>query len=257
MSLAGRACAVFGFASTRSLAWGIASSWNAAGASISIGIASERFRSALDRATAEWPTPPHIIVCDVTSDASISSAVDSVGAAHNGRLHALAHSIASAPMTAMRVPLLETSRADFLAAHDVSAFSLIALTRAAMPLFSNAGGGSVCSLSYLGAVRAAPNYRVMGAAKASLEATSRALAAELGPRSIRVNVISSGPVDTLAARGISGFTDLRMNVAARSPLARDVTLHDVGALATFLASDGASGITGQTLYVDGGFSAVV
>lgn len=257
MPLSGRSCAVFGFASTRSLAWGIASSWRAAGARVSIGIASERFRGALDRATADWPHRPHVVVCDVTSDASVVAALDSVGAAHDGRLHALAHSVASAPTAAMRAPLLETTRADFLAAHDVSAYSLIALTRAALPLLELAGGGSVCSLSYVGAVRAAPSYRVMGAAKASLEATSRALAAELGPRGVRVNVISSGPVDTLAARGIAGFTDLRASVAARSPLARGVTPSDVGALATFLASDGASGITGQTLYVDGGFSAVV
>jgi len=202
--LANQACAVFGFASTRSLAWGIASAWAAAGADVTVGIQSERFRGALERAGAAWARPPHVVVADAADDASVAAAVAAAGArAPGGRLAALAHSIAWAPAAALRAPLLETSRADFAAAHDVSAYSLVAFARAGAPLL--AGGGVLLALSYVGAARAARTYRVMGPAKASLEATARALALELGPRGVRVNVISAGPVDTLAARGIESF----------------------------------------------------
>lgn len=205
--LAHKACAVFGFASRRSLAWGIAAAWARAGAAVTVGIQSERFRGALERAAADWREPPHVVVCDVADDASVAAAIDAVGAARGGVLHALAHSVAFAPAAAMRAPLLDTSRADFLLAHSVSAYSLVALARAAAPLLERGGGGaSITALSYVGATRAVGAYRVMGAAKASLEATARALALELGPRGVRVNVISAGPVDTLAARGIAGFT---------------------------------------------------
>jgi enoyl-[acyl-carrier protein] reductase I len=204
--LANRACAVFGFASTRSIAWGIAEAWSAAGASLTIGVQSERFLPALRAATSGWPAPPHAVVCDVASDADIEAAFLAIGAAHGGRLHAVAHSVAFAPSRAMRAPLLDTARDDFLAAHSVSAFSLLALSRGALPLLRAAGGGSVVALSYLGATRAARNYRVMGAAKASLEACARGLAVELAPERVRVNVISPGPVNTLAARGIESFT---------------------------------------------------
>ena len=204
--LAGKACAVFGFASTRSLAWGIAEAWSAAGASLTIGIQSERFRPALQAATAGWPAAPHTVVCDVANDADMEDAFGSIGATHGGLLHALAHSVAFAPSRAMRAPLLDTARDDFLAAHSVSAYSLLALSRGALPLFRAAGGGSVVALSYLGATRAARNYRVMGAAKASLEACARGLAVELAAHCVRVNVVSPGPVNTLAARGIEGFT---------------------------------------------------
>ena len=290
--LANRACAVFGFASTRSIAWGIAEAWSAAGASLTIGVQSERFLPALRAATSGWAAPPHVVVCDVASDADIEAAFLAIGAAHGGRLHAVAHSVAFAPSRAMRAPLLDTARDDFLAAHSVSAFSLLALSRGALPLLRAAGGGSVVALSYLGAARAARNYRVMGAAKASLEACARGLAVELAPERVRVNVISPGPVNTLAARGIESFTvrgrgradeekraaylksasrpslpptptppsppvqELREATAARAPLGRDVTPREVGEAATFLASDGAAAITGQTLYVDGGYSAV-
>lgn len=204
--LAKKSCAVFGFASTRSIAWGIAEAWAAAGALLTVGIQSERFRPALAAATAGWAAPPHTVVCDVSSDADIEAAFHSIGAARGGALHAVAHSVAFAPARAMRAPLLDTARDDFLAAHSVSAYSLLALSRGALPLMRAAGGGSVIALSYLGAARAARNYRVMGAAKASLEACARGLAVELAPLHVRVNVISPGPVNTLAARGIEGFT---------------------------------------------------
>ena len=204
--LANRACAVFGFASTRSLAWGIADAYHSAGAALTICVQSPRFLPALAAATAAWPTPPHTLICDVTSDADIAAAFDAIASTHAGKLHALAHSVAFAPAAAMREPLLRTSRADFLQAHAVSAYSLLALARGAAPLMEAAGGGSIVALSYLGAARAARTYRVMGAAKASLEACARGLAVELGGAGVRVNVISPGPVNTLAARGIEGFT---------------------------------------------------
>ena len=251
--LTGRSCAVFGFASTRSIAWGIASAWSKAGAQITIGIQSERFRPALIKAVNSWSTPPHIVVCDASDDASIESAVAEAGVVHGGRLSAIAHSLAWAPATAMRAPLLDTNRADFLAAHAVSSYSLIAFARASAPLLAaQPGGGTIITLSYLGAVKAVENYRVMGLAKASLEAAARGLAVELGPKNIRVNVISAGPVDTLAARGIANFNEMRVAVAKRAPLQRDVSIEEVGAVATFLASNAASGITGQTIYVDAG-----
>jgi len=201
----GLSCAVFGFASTRSLAWGIAEAWNRAGASVSIGIQSTRFKERLEKATADWNRPPHIFVSDVLEEASIESAFSSISHHHAGRLDALAHSLAFAPGAAMQSPLLSTTRADFLTAHSVSAYSLLSLTRSALPLLQAAGGGSVLALSYLGSQRAAKNYNVMGPAKASLEACARGLAAELGPQGIRVNVISAGPIQSLAARGIAGF----------------------------------------------------
>jgi enoyl-[acyl-carrier protein] reductase I len=249
--------AVFGFASTRSLAWGIASAWAAAGARVSVGIQSERFQGALEAATAAWPVPPHIVVCDVSEEASLASAFAALAQHHGGCLHALAHSIAHAPSQAMRAPLLQTSRSDFLAAHSVSAYSLLAMARLAAPLMPLPAGGSILALSYLGATRAAPSYRVMGPAKASLEACARGLAAELGPQGIRVNVLSVGPVNTLAARGIADFQALSQHAAARAPLGRGVTLQEVGQAAVLLGSPAGSGITGQTLYVDAGFSAVV
>jgi enoyl-[acyl-carrier protein] reductase I len=250
--------AVFGFASTRSLAWGIASAWQAAGATLTIGIQSERFLGALQAATRAWPAPPHAVVCDVAQDASLDAAFAALRAHHGGTLHALAHSVAFAPAAAMRAPLLDTARSDFAAAHDASAYSLLALAQRAAPLMGGGGGGgSILTLSYLGATRAAPNYRVMGAAKASLEACARGLAAELGPRGIRVNVLSVGPVHTLAARGIVDFHALSDAAAARAPLRRSVTLEEVGRAAVFLGSAAGSGVTGQTLYVDAGFSSVV
>lgn len=173
---------------------------------MTVAIQSDRFRSALEKAAAGWARPPHIVACDVTRDEDIDAAFAAIAERHGGKLHALAHSLAFAPAAAMKNPLLETTRADFALAHGISAYSLIALARGAAPLMDAAGGGSVMALSYLGAARAAPSYRVMGPAKASLEATARGLAAELGPRGIRVNCISAGPIDTLAARGIAGFT---------------------------------------------------
>jgi len=179
MALAGKVGVILGVANGRSLAWGVAAGWAAAGAALSLGIHSARHRGSVERLTAGWAVKPHIFECDVTSDAAVAAAFDAVATAHGGRVHALLHSIAHASAAAMRAPLLETSRADFAAAHDVSAYSLIAVTRAAAPLLAAAGGGSVQALSYIGATRVVPSYRVMGPAKASLEAVARQLAVEM------------------------------------------------------------------------------
>jgi enoyl-[acyl-carrier protein] reductase I len=224
----------------------------------------------------------------VSSDESVAEAFRAVGDAHGGRLHLLAHSIAYATPRSMKEPFVQTTREDFLLAHSISAYSLVALARGALPLMEAAVGGgdavavaaaagapppapsqqpaspppppptaSIVALSYIGAQRAGGAYRVMGAAKASLEASARHLALELGPRRIRVNVLSPGPIDTLAARGIPGFTGMKEAARERSPLGRGIVAADVGGAATFLASDDAAGVTGQTLYVDTGFSAVL
>ena len=186
--LTGKVAAVVGFASTRSIAWGVAQALNSDGASLTFLIQSDRFRPALELATSQWPRPPSIVCCDVTDDEQINTAFNSVLQLH-GRLDHLCHCVAHASAAALRAPLLECPRADFLAAHDVSAYSLVALCRAAAPLFnatrsaasepSGSIGGSVVALSYLGAQRVVPGYRVMGPAKASLEAVARQLAVEL------------------------------------------------------------------------------
>ena len=252
--LAAKQAAVFGFANHRSLAWGVAASWAAAGATVSFGLAHERFRPALSRLTSGWAVPPHVFICDVRDDASLAATFKGLATAHQGRLHAVLHAVAYASPPALRGPLLGVSRADFADAHDVSAYSLIALARGAAPLLQ--GGGSITALSYQGASRVVPAYGLMGPAKASLETTAMYLAAELGPTGIRVNVLSAGPVDTLASRGIRGFTELRDAAAAAAPLRRGVTLEEVGAAATYLASDGAAGVTGTVLRVDAGLGAM-
>ncbi len=263
LPLAGKRGAVFGFASSRSLAFAIADAWVRGGAeAVTVGVQTARFVPALEKASRHWPMRPHVVECDLASDASLARAWDEIGAHHGARgLQMLAHSAAYASPAALRGSLLETARADFAAAHDASAFSLLALARGAAPLMARGGrGGSVVALSFIGARRAVPAYKVMGPAKASLEACARGLAAELGAQRVRVNVVSAGPIDTLAARGIPGFTALRDAAAARAPLAlpgaRALAAADVGALAAFLASDAAEAITGQTLYVDAGYSAL-
>lgn len=207
----------------------------------------------MEQLTSAWPKQPKVLEVDVTNDAAITSAFQNIQA-DTGRVNMLLHSIAYASPAAMKLPLVETTRQDFAQAMDISAYSLLALTRSALPLLEAGGGASILSLSYLGAEKVVPTYKVMGPAKAALESLTRGLAVELGPRSIRVNCLSPGPMDTLAARGIQGFTDLRAQAGGKAPLGKLATQADVGAVATFLASDAAAAITGQTWYVDGGLS---
>src|SRR5947208_10172873 len=193
-----------------------------------------------------------LLPCDVTIDAEIDTVFQEVDAKF-GRLDSLIHSVAFAPREDLEDDFVKTSRNGFKLAHDISAYSLVALTRAALPLFEKSGGGSVVALTYLGAVRAVEGYNVMGVAKASLEASVRYLAANLGPKNVRVNAISAGPVNTLAARGIRGFTDMLKHHPDKAPLRRNVELREIGDTALFLASRMASGITGEVIYVDCGY----
>ena len=189
---------------------------------------------------------------DVTSDEQIDAVLEQVRALWGGKLDFLLHSVAYAPATAMGSPFLETQRADFSTALDISAYSLVALTRAFAPLME--GGGSVVTMTYYGSQKAVPGYNVMGVAKAALEATVRYLAVDLGPSGVRVNAVSAGAVNTLAARGVAHFRDLMRITAERSPLKRTVEPDEVGRATLFLASDLAAGITGDTMYVDAGFN---
>ena len=173
-----------------------------------------------------------------------------------GRLDSLIHSVAFAPREDLEDDFVKTSRDGFKLAHDISAYSLVALTRAALPLFDKSGGGSVLAMSYYGAEKAVEGYNLMGVAKASLEASVRYLAANLGPKNIRVNAISAGPVNTLAARGIKGFTSMLKHHAERAPLGRNVELEEIGSAALFLVSKMSSAITGEIMFVDCGYNVV-
>ncbi|HNQ87003.1 MAG TPA: enoyl-ACP reductase [Verrucomicrobiota bacterium] len=248
--LAGKTGLVFGVANRRSIAWAIAQAWAAAGASLVFTYQGERVKASVAELAASLGSDPEVLPCDVTRDEEIAAVFSAVAQRH-GRLHLMLHSIAFAPREALEGEFLNTTREAFRIAHDISAYSLVALARAAAPLMTE--GGSILGLSYYGAEKVVPHYNVMGVAKASLEACTRYLAYDLGPRRIRVNCLSAGPVNTLAARGIAGFTDMLRQYEAKSPLRRNVTLDELGATGTFLASDGAAAITGQVIYVDCGY----
>jgi enoyl-[acyl-carrier protein] reductase I len=248
--LAGKTGVVFGVANKRSIAWAIAQAWHREGATLAFTYQGERLKENVAELAGAYGADTLILPCDVTNDDQIASVFDAVRERY-GRLHLLLHSVAFAPREALEGTFLGTSREAFRVAHDVSAYSLVALARAAEPLMTE--GGSIVALSYYGSQKVVPHYNVMGVAKAALEASTRYLAHDLGPRRIRVNCISAGPVNTLAARGIAGFTDMLKHYESRSPLRRNVTPEELGATGVFLASDGAGAITGQVIYVDCGY----
>jgi enoyl-[acyl-carrier protein] reductase I len=251
--MSGKRALIVGVASDRSIAWGIAQAMHAQGAQLAFTYVNEKFKERV-QPLAESLGSKLVVPMDVTSDAEIDAAFAAIKQAW-GSLDVVVHAVAYAPREALAGGFVEsTSREAFRIAHDVSSYSLTALARAAQPLM--AGGGAILTLSYLGAVKSIPSYNVMGLAKASLEANVRFLAADLGPRNIRVNGISAGPIKTLAAAGIAGFRKMLGRVADVAPLRRNVTLEDVGNAAAFLCSNLANGITGEILYVDGGFSTV-
>ena len=241
---------VFGVANKRSIAWAIARAWHNAGATLAFTYQGERLRENVEELAGTFGSDTLILPCHVTRDDEIASVFKTVGEKF-GRLHLLLHSVAFAPKEALEGEFLDTSREAFRIAHDVSAYSLVALSRAATPLMTE--GGSIVAMSYYGAQKVVPHYNVMGVAKASLEASTRYLAYDLGPKKIRVNCISAGPMNTLAARGISGFTEMLKHYAEHAPLKRNVLPEELGATGLFLASDGAAAITGQVLYVDCGY----
>ncbi|HTU65124.1 MAG TPA: enoyl-ACP reductase [Steroidobacteraceae bacterium] len=252
--MTGKRALIVGVASDRSIAWGIAQAMHREGAELAFTHVNEKFKDRVGP-LAESVGSKINLPMDVTNDAEIATAFDSLKSTW-GSLDVLVHAVAYAPREALAGGFTEsTSRESFRIAHDVSSYSLTALARAAQPLMAGRAG-SIVTLSYLGAVKSIPSYNVMGLAKASLEANVRFLAADLGPHNIRVNGISAGPIKTLAAAGIAGFRKMLGRVADVAPLKRNVTLEDVGNAAAFLCSDLANGITGEILYVDGGFSTV-
>lgn len=249
-SMQGRTAVVFGVANKRSIAWGIAQKLHEAGAQLAITYQNERLEQEARGLIADLPGAEGFM-CDVSSDDQVAQLFSNLKQRY-GKIHTLVHSIAFAPADELKGQFLNTSREGFRVAHDVSVYSLIALSRGAAPLMTD--GGSIMTLTYYGSTKVVPNYNVMGVAKAALEATVRYLANDLGPQNIRVNAISAGPIKTLAARGISGLSDMLKSHAERAPLKRNVDVAEVAGAALFLASDLGAGVTGETIFVDCGYN---
>lgn len=248
--LSGKVGVVFGVANKRSIAWAIARAWKHAGATLLFNYQGERLKENVEELVGEFGADTFLQPCDVASDAEIATFFGKVREV-TPKLDLMLHSVAFAPKEALEGDFLSTTRDAYLKAHDISAYSLIGLAREAAPFMTD--GGSILAMSYYGSVKVVPHYNVMGVAKASLEASTRYLAYDLGARRIRVNCISAGPVQTLAARGISGFGSMIKHYEEHAPLKRSCTTEELGHTGVFLASDGGSGITGQVIYVDGGY----
>ena len=252
--LADRRILITGLLSNRSIAYGIARACQREGAQLAFTYVNDELRDRVVKLAADFGTTP-VLRCDVTSDEQIDALFDALRSEW-GALDGLLHSIAFAPREALAGGFLDgLTRASFATAHDISSYSMAALAKGARPLMQGRRA-AMLTLTYLGAERVLPSYNVMGLAKASLEANVRYLASALGPEGIRVNAISAGPIKTLAAAGIGGFTKILNFVAQNAPLRRNVTIEEVGNVAAFLLSDLASGITGEITYVDAGFSTV-
>jgi len=252
--LSGKRALIVGLATERSIAYGIAEAMRREGAELAFTYQNERLADRVTEMAAEFGSSL-VLPMDVASDAEIDSAFARLREAWDS-LDILVHSVAFAPREQLAGGYLDSvTREGFQVAHDISSYSLAALARAARPMMLGRPG-AIVTMSYLGAVRSIPNYNVMGVAKASLESNMRFLAADLGPQGIRVNAISAGPIKTLAAAGVGGFRKMLGHVAAMTPLKRNVTISEVGNAAAFLCSDLASGITGEVLYVDAGYSHV-
>ena len=252
--LQGKKILITGVLSNRSIAYGIAQACHREGAELAFTYVGERFKDRITEFAGHFDSKL-IFDCDVGSDEQIAALFADLGTSWN-QLDGLVHAIGFAPREAIAGDFLEgLSREGFKIAHDISAYSFPAMAKAALPLLQP--NAALLTLTYLGAVRSLPNYNTMGLAKASLEASVRYLAESLGPKGIRVNGISAGPIKTLAASGIKDFSKILNFVKANAPLRRNVTLEDVGNAAAFLLSNLAGGITGEITYVDGGFSQVV
>jgi len=250
--LEGKTALILGVANKWSLAYAIAQAYRREGAKLLLTYQSDRQKSTVEELGAELGATA-VFECDATRDEDLARLTET--AAQHGKLDALVHSIAFANREDLSRPFVETSRAGYLLAQDVSAYSLVAVARAAAPLMTGAGssGGSVITLSYLGATRLVPNYNVMGVAKAALEACVRYLASDLGPSNIRVNAISAGPVKTVSARGVAGLMKMLDALPAKTPLRRNCTPEEIADTAVFLASDLGRGVTGNVVFVDAGF----
>jgi len=241
---------IFGLANKRSIAWAIAQKLQEAGWRLAICYQNERLEQEARDLIADLPGAAGFM-CDVSSDEQIVKLFDELKSKY-GTLHGIVHSVAFAPAEELKGEFVNTTREGFRIAHDISVYSLVAVSRAAAPLMTD--GGGIVTMSYFGAEKVVPRYNVMGVAKAALEASVRYLASDLGPKGIRVNAISAGPIKTLAARGISNLGEMLKAHADRSPLRRNVDPAEVGGTAAFLLSSAGSGITGETIYVDCGYN---
>ena len=248
--LKGKKFVVFGVANKWSIAWAITQSLSDAGAQVALTYIDERTEDKVRSLAATLPIKPLLLPCDVTKDDQVESVFAKIKQEF-GTIDGLVHAIAFAKKDELEGSFVKTSREGFRIALDISAYSLISLTRVAAPLMEN--GGSIITLTYLGGERVVPNYNVMGVAKAALECCVKYLASELGEKNIRVNAISAGPVNTLAARGIGGFQDLVKVVGQKAPLRRNIEAEEVGDTALFLLSHLSRAITGEILYVDAGY----
>ncbi|MGB8460009.1 MAG: enoyl-ACP reductase [Candidatus Acidiferrum sp.] len=250
MSESQKTAVIFGLANKRSIAWAIAQKLAQAGWQLAICYQNERLELEAKDLIGELPGAAGFM-CDVTQDDQIARLFEALKEKY-GVLHGLVHSVGFAPPDELKNPFLNTSREGFRIAHDISVYSLIAVARGAAPLM--ASGGAIVTLTYYGSEKVVPNYNVMGVAKAALEATVRYLAYDLGPKAIRVNAISAGPIKTLAARGIANFGDMLKTQIERAPLKRNVDAGEVGSTAAFLLSEASSGITGEIIFVDCGYN---
>jgi enoyl-[acyl-carrier protein] reductase I len=249
--LAGKKGLIVGVANKNSIAWACAKALAAAGMQLAFTYQGEIMRDRVQKTVAEMGDVP-LFDLDVTDDAQIQALYDGLHGPWGGKLDFLLHSVAYAPAAAMANSFLETQRGDFSTAMDISAYSLVALTRQFTPMLQ--GGGSVVTMTYYGSQKAVPGYNVMGVAKAALEASVRYLAVDLGQHGVRINAVSAGAVNTLAARGVAHFRDLMKITAERSPLKRVIEPDEVGRATLFLASELSTGMTGETMYVDAGFN---
>lgn len=252
MRLDGKRALIFGVANDHSIAWGIARALRREGAEIALSYGAPNLERRV-RPLAEEVGARVVVPCDVSRDDEIDAAFARVTEAWSG-IDILVHAVAFAQRDDLKNPFIETSREGFRVALDISAYSLVALARAARPHMEP--GGSILTLSYFGAEKVLPNYNVMGVAKAALEASVRYLAWDLGPHGVRVNAISAGPIRTLSSAGVSGFKDMMRHHAERAPLRQNVSLDDVGNAAVYLCSDLGSGVTGEVLHVDAGYNIV-
>ena len=250
--LAGKRVLIFGVASNRSLAWGIAQAMHREGAELAFAFQGERLKERVEKLAGQCDSDI-VVPCDVEDDEQIEAVFEHLDDYWDS-LDIIVHSVAFAPKEMLEGDYLDNiSREGFNTAHDISSYSLAAIAKAGRHMMQNREDAAIITMSYLGAVRAFPGYNVMGLAKASLEANVRYLAHSLGPEGIRVNAISAGPIKTLAAKGISGFNKIIQHVEQSAPLRRNVTIEEIGNTSAFLCSNLASGITGEIIYVDAGY----
>lgn len=250
--LEGKKALIFGVANHRSIAWAISQALAAEGAQLALTY-QERMEKDVRKLAANFPGT-EVVPCDVQSDEQLDAAFARTGEIFDGGLDILIHCVAFAPKQELENPFFQTTREGFHTALDISAYSLVAMARRAAPLMQARGGGNMLALTYMASERVMPKYNVMAVAKAALECSVRYLAYELGEHNIRVNAISAGPLNTLAARGVSGFTGFRNQVSQVAPLRRNIEQSEVGDTARFLCSDLARGITGEIMFVDAGYN---